>query len=129
MSALHKILSFIIIVTFSFLQLSGCTLFSYLLPQKKLYKLENNYALKCIKLNLWNEAKYHLEKAYQLNPTSPSINNNLAVVYEHFNDIDKSELFYQNAVKLSPDKIYRDNLNMFLKEYKTPKPNYLRSNY
>ncbi|MDI6786122.1 MAG: hypothetical protein QMD92_05365 [bacterium] len=118
-----KKISYIILAIFLF-HSSGCAYFTYTrsLHKEKLYKLENNFAVKCIRLNLWNEAKYHLERAYELNPNSPSINNNLAVVYEYFNNIDKSKFFYQNAVKLSSNKIYRNNFNLFLKEYNVSKP-------
>lgn len=129
MITLHKIPYLITLLTLFLLQFSGCVYFSYSMQNEKLYKLENNFAIKCIKLNLWNEAKYHLEKAYSLNPNSASINNNLAVVYEYFNEIDKSKLFYQKAIKLSPHKTYQDNFNLFLKEYEIPKPIYLESNY
>lgn len=126
MLTLNKIIT---LLTFFLFQFSGCAYFTCSLRSEKLYKLENNFALKCIKLNLWNEAKYHLEKAYSLNPTSASINNNLAVVYEYFNDIDKSKIFYQKAAELSPNKTYQDNFNLFLKEYKIPKPGFLKPNY
>ncbi|MBU0600582.1 hypothetical protein KKB54_02775 [bacterium] len=110
----------LIFITLSFLHsFYGCALFSFSLRSQKLNHLENNYALKCINLNLWHEAKYHLERAYQLNPNSSAVNNNLAVTYEYFNEIDKAKLYYQNAIKLSPHKSYKENLNLFLKENKS----------
>ncbi|MEW6103077.1 MAG: tetratricopeptide repeat protein [bacterium] len=70
----------------------------------------NNYAIYCIKNNLWNEARFYLEKAKTLYPNSAKINNNLGIVYEYLGRKDEAILSYKKAISLDKEEVYFKNL-------------------
>ncbi len=62
--------------------------------------LLNNYAIYCIKNNLWDEARFYLEKAKSISPNSSKINNNLSVVYEYLGEKNDTTLSYKKEISL-----------------------------
>lgn len=82
------------------------------------YQLQNNYGVKCIELDLWNEADFHLKKALEIDKNNASVYNNLGVVYEHFNLREKAFESYCKALELVPDeKAYQKNVDLFKIDY------------
>jgi|GEM_PF-3213966 len=73
--------------------------------------LLNNYAIYCIKNNLWDEARFYLERARELSPEKASINNNLGVVYEYLGRKEDAILSYKKAIGLEKEEIYYKNLS------------------
>ncbi|MEW6481597.1 MAG: tetratricopeptide repeat protein [bacterium] len=70
----------------------------------------NNYAIYCIKNNLWDSAMFYLERAKTLYPNSAKINNNLGVVYEYFGRKDEAISFYKKAIEIDKEEAYYKNL-------------------
>lgn len=82
------------------------------------YQLQNNYGVKCIELDLWNEADFHLKKALEIDKNNASVYNNLGVVYEHFNLREKALELYCKALELVPnEKVYQKNVDSFKIDY------------
>jgi Flp pilus assembly protein TadD len=50
----------------------------------------------------WNESKYQLEKAIELDPTEPAYYNNLGVLYYQAGDREKAEWHYRQALRFDP---------------------------
>ncbi|HAW50009.1 TPA: hypothetical protein DCX16_03555 [bacterium] len=71
----------------------------------------NNYAIFCIKNDLWEEARFYLEKARDVFPNSPKINNNLGVVYEYLGEKELAILSYKKAINIKEEKVYYKNLS------------------
>ncbi|MEW6755302.1 MAG: hypothetical protein AB1505_30615 [Candidatus Latescibacterota bacterium] len=63
----------------------------------------NQYALWCIRNGMWNEARSHLEQAVQRDSLAASLNNNLAIVCEHFGQRTEAARYYARALALEPD--------------------------
>ncbi|MFH1097030.1 MAG: hypothetical protein V1749_05985 [Candidatus Desantisbacteria bacterium] len=61
----------------------------------------SQYGTKCITMDLWHDAKFHLEKAMKNNPDNMFVCNNLGVVYEYFGDNDNAKRLYEKAVGIS----------------------------
>lgn len=94
------------------LSLSGCAhLGSKAAPD---YALYNNYAVRAADQELWNEARFWLEKARELNPENASIHNNLGVIYEYFGLKEEARSSYERAKELGPEsKTIKENLSLF----------------
>ncbi|MBU0699761.1 hypothetical protein KKE26_00450 [bacterium] len=61
---------------------------------------DSRYGTNCIMLNLWHDAKFHLEKAVKNNPNNIFACNNLGVVYEYFGDNEAAKCFYEKAISI-----------------------------
>lgn len=82
--------------------------------------LLNNYSLYCIKNNLWEEARFYLERARTLSACNAKIENNLGVVYEYFEMKEDAILCYKRAIELEKEEVYYKNLSSIL-SIKPPK--------
>lgn len=72
--------------------------------------LLNNYSLYCIKNNLWEEARFYLERARTLSACNAKIENNLGVVYEYFGRKEDAISSYKRAIELEKERVYYENL-------------------
>jgi len=78
------------------------------------YLLYNNYAVMAAGQELWNEARFWLEKARDLNPENASVHNNLGVVYEYLGLKEEAGASYGRARELDPkSKTIQENLSLF----------------
>lgn len=71
--------------------------------------LLNNYAIYCIKNNLWSEARFYLERANSISESAKTANN-LGVVYEYFGRKEDAILAYKRAIELDKEEVYYKNL-------------------
>ena len=71
----------------------------------------NEYSFWCVRNELWDEARLHLEKALEQDSLAASLHNNVGVVYENLGQRDKAEAAYERARLLLPEKrLYGANL-------------------
>ncbi|MDI6782318.1 MAG: hypothetical protein QME49_09495 [bacterium] len=66
---------------------------------------DSRYGTKCITINLWHDAKFHLEKAIKNDPDNIFVCNNLGVVYEYFGDNEAAKCLYKKAVDIALENI------------------------
>jgi tetratricopeptide (TPR) repeat protein len=78
--------------------------------QNRIEKI-NSYALWCIDNNMWHEARSHIQRGLEIDSLSPSLHNNLAIIYEQMGKVDSAKLHYQRALNLKPNETpYKTNL-------------------
>jgi rhomboid protease GluP len=70
-----------------------------------------------IKLNKYNDAKVHLEKAVQLDPGLSEAYYNLALIYLEENNIEQAKINAEQASKLNPDKKEYSDLVKEINQY------------
>ncbi|MFH1860473.1 MAG: hypothetical protein ABH870_05625 [bacterium] len=73
---------------------TGCT------GMRSMAASDSRYGTRCIMLDLWHDAKFHLEKAMKNNPNNIFVCNNLGVVYEYFGDNEAAKCLYEKAVSI-----------------------------
>ena len=86
-------------------------------------KQVNAYALWCIRNNMWEEARLHLEQGLEQDSSASSILNNLGIVYERLGRRAEAAAAYQKAGNLNLEKpAYSANLQRFeqSQEYTSP---------
>lgn len=85
------------------------------------YVLYNNYAVRAASnYELWNEARFWLEKARELNQENACIHNNLGVVYEYLGLKEEARSSYKMAKELDPkSKTIQKNLSLFEESFKS----------
>jgi len=74
----------------------GCTGIHSMIAVKN-----SQYGTRCITMELWHDAKFHLEKAMKNSPDNMFVCNNLGVVYEYFGDNEAAKRLYEKAVDIS----------------------------
>jgi protein O-GlcNAc transferase len=67
-------------------------------------------------LKSWNEARWYLEKAIDINPNDPDINNQIAVVYTELRRTDMALKHYQIAISNYASTFISDNKDSLLAE-------------
>ena len=70
--------------------------------QEMITKQVNEYAYWCIEHDMWDEARYHLERAVGEDSLAASLFNNLGVVYERLGQAEQAESAYARATALVP---------------------------
>ena len=71
----------------------------------------NEYSFWCVRNELWDEARLHLEKALEQDSLAASLHNNVGVIYEKLGQRDRAEAAYERARLLLPEKrLYEANL-------------------
>ncbi|OLS41692.1 rhomboid family intramembrane serine protease [Bacillus sp. MRMR6] len=70
-----------------------------------------------IKLNKYNDAKVHLEKAVQLDPNLSEAYYNLALIFLEGNNLEQAKINAEQASKLNPDKKEYSNLVNEINQY------------
>lgn len=72
----------------------------------------NEYALWCLRREMWAEARTHLEQAVKRDSLAASLHNNLGILYERMGEPERARQAYERALILQPGKAaYQSNLH------------------
>jgi Flp pilus assembly protein TadD len=66
-------------------------------------KGEKTYGAKMARLGFWHEALFRFEKAAEIHPDDPQVQNDLAVAYESVGDTTHALAAYKRALELAPN--------------------------
>jgi len=81
-------------------------------------KGEKAYGARMARLGFWHEALFRFEKAAEVHPDDPQIQNDLAVAYESVGDTTKALAAYKRALELAPnDQKIKRNYARFAEYY------------
>lgn len=67
---------------------------------------QDNFGVQMARMNLWREAMFRFQRAVQIDPSSASAHNNLAVAYEANGDFDSAAKEYREALRLDRSNQY-----------------------
>jgi Tfp pilus assembly protein PilF len=77
-------------------------------------KAQVKFGIEVAQKGLWKAARFHWEKAVEIDPTYAAAFNNLAVAYEHEGLFEKARKAYDVAVSLDPKSAsIRQNYEFF----------------
>ena len=75
---------------------------------------ELRFGVAVARKGLWQEARFHVERAVLLDPENVSALNNLAIALEQQGEFDKAREAYERALKLKPGSTYvQQNYDLF----------------
>lgn len=91
----------------------GCGIHS-----SNLVKEYNDFAVKCARMGLWDEAIMRWKRIVEMDPDNAKVHNNLAVAYESKGKLEAALAEYKIAIELDPDnKIYTSNYIRFKRNH------------
>ncbi len=95
------------------ISITGCT------NMHSMSASDSRYGTRCITINLWHDAKFHLEKAIKNDPNNIFVCNNLGIVYEYFGDNETAKCLYEKAVRIAIEDVATGSSTKSTKNTKT----------
>jgi Flp pilus assembly protein TadD len=84
----------------------------------------NDFAIKCARMGLWNEAIMRWKRIVEMQPDNAKAHNNLGVAYESNGNFEAALAAYKTAVELDPEnKVYAENYTKFKLNYERSQKN------